>query len=81
MTVGERTISVDAVLPATPTHFVLRYHVESQTQLSDYIEGIDGTREGNELVVRYFISGTLWGASIDAHAAGALVPASPSSTP
>jgi hypothetical protein len=81
VTVGESTITVDAAVPATPTHFVLRYHVESQTQLSDYIEGIDGTREGNELVVRYFISGTLWGAPIDAHAAGALVPASPSSTP
>ena len=31
-------------------------------------------------MVRYFISGKLWGADIDAHAAGTLVPASPSAT-
>jgi hypothetical protein len=69
-------VTFDDVVPATPSHFVQRYHVYSDAKLNDYTEGLDGTREGDALVVRYFISGKLWGAAIDAHAAGTLVPAS-----
>jgi len=33
-----------------------------------------GTRDGDKLVVRYFIKGKIFGASIDTTAAGTLVP-------
>lgn len=66
------TITVDDAEAPTSEHFVLRYQVKGQ--LNDYVEGIDGTREGDRLVVRYFIKGKLRGATIDAHAAGTLVP-------
>ena len=75
--VGPRTITVDPNTPATPDHFVLRYHVQGATVLDDYLEGIDGTRVGTTLVVRYFIQGKLDGAAVDAHAAGVLSPAAP----
>jgi hypothetical protein len=75
---GEGNVAFDNVVPATPTHFVIRYSVHSDEKLNDYTEGLDGTRQGDTLVVRYFISGKLWGATINAHAAGTLVPASPS---
>jgi hypothetical protein len=70
-----RTVTVDMSAPPSPDHFMLRYHVVGE--FDDYEEGIDGTRAGNGLIVRYFIQGSLEGATIDAHAAGTLVPASP----
>jgi hypothetical protein len=82
---GGRTVAVDLSAAPDPNHFALRYHVLGDPQethlagVEDYEEGIDGTRVGNALVVRYLIKGTHWGAAIDAHAAGTLVPASPSS--
>jgi len=72
----EGVVAFDRVVPATPDHFVIRYHVQSDSKQNDYTEGLDGTRQGDSLVLRYFISGTLWGASIEGHAAGTLVPAS-----
>ncbi len=74
----EGDVTFDNVEPASPAHFVIRYAVHSDQKMNDYTEGLDGTRQGNTLVLRYFISGKLWNATIDAHAAGALVPASPS---
>lgn len=76
----EGAVAFDNVVPATAAHFVVRYKVHSDAKLNDYTEGLDGTRQGDALVVRYFISGKLWGATIDGHAAGTLVPASPSAT-
>jgi len=76
----EGVVTFDDVVPATAAHFVIRYHAQSDSKLNDYTEGLDGTRQGDALVVRYFISGKLWGAAIDGHAAGTLVPASPSAT-
>jgi hypothetical protein len=63
------------------SHFVIRYHAVGNPNLeneirSDYVEGFDGTVEDDTLLVRYFIKGKLWGAVIDAHDAGTLVPAS-----
>ena len=74
----EGTVTFDDVVPATASHFVIRYKVHSDAKLNEYTEGLDGTRQGDTLVVRYFISGKLWIAPIDGHAAGTLVPASPS---
>ena len=74
----EGVVTFDDVVPATPAHFVIRYQVHSDDKQNDYTEGLDGTRQGDALVVRYFIAGKLWGATIDGHAAGTLVPASPS---
>jgi hypothetical protein len=74
-TVAGRTITVDLTAAPSPDHFVLRYHVQSDSDLDDYEEGIDGTRIGTGLVVRYFIQGTLEGVAIAAHAAGTLAPA------
>jgi hypothetical protein len=76
-TVGERTITVDLSSLQAPDHFALQYHVKSTSLDDDYEEGIDGTRMGAGLVVRYFIQGSLEGASIEAHAAGTLAPAAP----
>jgi hypothetical protein len=73
---GDVKITVDDVVAPTASHFVIRYHVEGSGGLNDYIEGIDGTRSGDTLTVRHFIKGNLFGAKIDAHAAGTLVPAS-----
>jgi hypothetical protein len=73
--VGTRTVAVDMNSAPSPDHFVLRYHV--QGPYDDYEEGLDGTRTGTGLAVRYFIQGSFDGAAIDAHAAGMLVPASP----
>lgn len=77
--VGGDTIAVDMTDPPNPDHFVLRYHV--QGDIDDYEEGIDGTRVGSGLVVRYFIQGTLQGATIDGQAAGTLAPADSSLDP
>jgi hypothetical protein len=74
---NEGSVTFNDVVPATSDHFVIRYRVYSDAKLNDYTEGIDGTRQGDTLVVRYFISGKLWGAAINGHAAGTLVPASP----
>jgi DNA-directed RNA polymerase specialized sigma24 family protein len=63
------------VVPATATHFVLRYHVRSGTGDNDFTEGVEGTREGDLLRIRHFLSGKFWGVAIDARAAGVLVPA------
>jgi hypothetical protein len=76
----EGVVTFDSVVPATQDHFVIRYHAQSDSKQNDYTEGLDGTRQGDSLVVRYFISGKLWGANIDGHAAGTLVPSSPSAT-
>jgi hypothetical protein len=76
----EGAVTFDSVAPASPAHFVIRYAVHSGPKMNDYTEGLDGTRQGNTLVLRYFISGKLWNATIDAHAAGTLVPTSPSAT-
>jgi hypothetical protein len=62
----------------TATHFVIRYTVHSEQKVNDYTEGLDCTRPGETLVIRYFFSGKLWGATLNAHAAGTLVPTSPS---
>ncbi len=74
------TVTYDDVVPATPAHFVIRYHAYSTEKLNDFVEGLDGTRQDDSLIVRYFITGKLWGAAIEGHAAGTLVPASPSPT-
>jgi hypothetical protein len=74
----EGDVTFDNVEPPTATHFVTRYTVHSDQKLNDYSEGLDGTRQGETLVIRYFFSGKLWGATLNAHAAGTLVPASPS---
>jgi hypothetical protein len=74
----EGDVTFDNVVPPTPSHFVIRYTVHSTEKLNDYTEGLDGTRQGNALIIRYFFSGKLWGAALNAHAAGTLVPASPS---
>ena len=74
----EGDVAFDNVEPPTATHFVTRYTVHSEQKLNDYSEGLDGTRQGETLVIRYFFSGKLWGATLNAHAAGTLVPASPS---
>jgi hypothetical protein len=76
LTRGDLTVTVDEAIAPTPSHFVLRYRVQRPSQMNDYVEGIDGTREGNTLVVRYFIKGKLYGSEIDARAAGVLGPAS-----
>jgi hypothetical protein len=76
---GDDQIRVDEAVAPTDSHFVIRYHVEGTAGLNSYIEGIDGTRSGDTLTIRYFIKGTLFGATIDAHAAGTLVPASSAS--
>jgi hypothetical protein len=73
---GDLKVQVDSAVDATPEHFVIRYHVQQPSQGLDYVEGLDGTRAGSKLTVRYFIKGTLYGATIDAHAAGTLVPSS-----
>jgi hypothetical protein len=73
----EGDVTFDNVEPPTATHFVIRYTVHSEQKLNDYIEGLDGTRQGETLIIRYFFSGKLWGATLNAHAAGTLVPASP----
>jgi len=73
----EGDVTFDNVEPPTATHFVIRYTVHSDQKLNDYIEGLDGTRQGETLIIRYFFSGKLWGATLNAHAAGTLVPASP----
>jgi len=74
---SEGSVTFDNVVPATATHFVTRYQVHSTDKQHDYTEGLDGTRQGDTLTLRYFISGKWWGATIDGHAAGTLVPASP----
>ena len=79
---GDLLVTVDDAVAATRDHFVIRYHAVGNVNLngemlSDYVEGLDGTRSGDTLIVRYFIRGKLWGATIDAHAAGTLAPASP----
>ncbi|HKP55113.1 MAG TPA: hypothetical protein VJV78_00250 [Polyangiales bacterium] len=79
---GDLRITVDDAVAATRDHFVIRYHAVGNVnlngeQLSDYVEGLDGTRFGDTLVVRYFLRGRVWGATMDAHAAGTLAPASP----
>ncbi|MEY4578048.1 MAG: hypothetical protein RL701_2751 [Pseudomonadota bacterium] len=69
-------IAVDDAVEPTTDHFVLRYHAKGGPEgISDYVEGLDGTRSGDTLLIRYFIKGKLRGAAIDAHAAGTLVPA------
>jgi hypothetical protein len=65
-------VTVDPSAPATPDHFVIRYHVLGPQ--TDYEEGVDGTRVASGLLVRYFLQGTLESASIDAQAAGVLAP-------
>lgn len=72
----EGQVSFDSVVAPTPTHAVVRYHVVSGEQKNDFTEGLDVTLSGQCLRARYFISGTLLGATIDAHAAGSLTPAS-----
>jgi hypothetical protein len=74
---GEGDVTYDNVAPPSPDHFVIRYHAYSSEKQNDYTEGLDGTRQGDTLVIRYFFSGKLWGANLEAHAAGTLVPASP----
>jgi hypothetical protein len=71
--VGSRTVAVDMSAPPSPDHFAVRYHVHGDGD--DYEEGIDGTRVGTGLVVRYFLQGSFQDVQIDAHAAGTLVPA------
>lgn len=56
------------------SHFVVHYRAGGPTD--GFVEGLDGTRQGDKLVVRYFIKGKLWGSKIDAHAAGTLSPRS-----
>jgi len=70
------TVRFDPVVSNTAEHFVIRYQVKSTDSGNDFTEGLDGTRQGNTLVIRYFITGKLWGVTVDAHAAGTLVPAS-----
>lgn len=72
-TARDRTITVDALTPPDPNHFMIESHIRGTDD--DYEEGIDGTRSGNSLVVRYFLQGTLAGLPIDLHAAGTLAPA------
>jgi hypothetical protein len=74
----EGVVSFDSVVTPALAHVVIRYHVLSTDNLNDFTEGLDSTRKGDSVVVRYFISGTLRGAAIDAHAAGSLTPATPS---
>ena len=74
MLTDEGTVSFDNVVPPTRAHVVIRYHVLSNDNLNDFTEGLDSTRQGDSVVVRYFISGTLRGAAIDARAAGSLTP-------
>lgn len=74
---SQGVVTFDDVVPATATHFVLRYHVQSETGYNDFTEGVEGTREGDLLRIRYFLSGKFWGAAMDARAAGVLVPANP----
>lgn len=81
ITRGELTVTVDPAVEATAEHFVLRYHVVDPSRSNDFREGVEGARAGDTLHVRYFIVGTLWGASIDAHAAGPLYPAAVRGTP
>jgi hypothetical protein len=76
-TAWDRTITVDGVSPPDPNHFMIESHIQSTEDLDDYEEGIDGTRVGNDLVVRYFLQGTLEGVAFDLHAAGTLAPAEP----
>jgi hypothetical protein len=72
---GDLTVTVDPAVAPNDGHFVLRYHVAQPSRLNDFVEGIEGTRVGDTREVRYFISGTLFGASIEAHASGTLLPA------
>jgi hypothetical protein len=76
---NEGSVTFDDVIPATSSHFVIRYHVKSEYKQNDYTEGLEGTRQGDSLLVRYFISGKLWGSGdmIDGHSTGILMPASP----
>lgn len=67
-------VTFDATAPPTASHFVSRFHVVAPSLLSDFVEGIDGTREGNGLVVRYFFRGTDGTVPLEAHAAGTLSP-------
>jgi len=73
----DRTITVDSVTPPDPNHFMIEAHIQSTEDADDYEEGIDGTRTGDTLVVRYFLEGTLAGVGFDVHAAGNLAPAEP----
>jgi hypothetical protein len=72
----EGTVSFDSVVAPSQAHVVTRYQVLSDTTLNDFTEGFDSTRKGDSVMVRYFISGTLRGTPIEAHAAGLLTPAS-----
>jgi hypothetical protein len=71
---GDLSVTVDPAIAPSREHFVLRYHVIEPSRLNDFTEGIEGTQAGDTLHIRYFIEGTLWGASIHAHAAGTLLP-------
>jgi hypothetical protein len=76
MLADEGTVSFDSVVSPSLAHVVIRYRVLSNDNLNDFTEGLDSTRKGDSVVVRYFIAGTLRGAAIDAHAAGSLTPVS-----
>ncbi len=72
---AEGAVSFDKVVAHSPNHAVIRYHVVSNDEMNDFTEGLDVTRKGDCELIRYFISGTVLGATIDGHAAGALAPA------
>lgn len=82
--VDDLNVTVDDSVTASESRFAFSYHAESRKTVdgdSDsepsnaYDEGLEGTRSGDSLDVRYFIKGRLWGSAIDAHTSGTLLPA------